>query len=81
MKKLSPILFSILLLASACTTTQYKDFKRTSLLQKTDIGEITVKPDGTIILKGYANDGGGEAVNGIVRSAVEGAVRGAKPGP
>lgn len=35
----------------------------------------------TIILKGYENDGGGEAVNGIVRSAVEGAVRGAKPGP
>jgi len=82
--KLLALIAGLLALAG-CTSTEFspetKTFKRTSFLQKTDVGEVRITKDGAITLKGYKNDGGNEALAAAVRAAVEGAIAGASPAP
>lgn len=82
MKKLLPIAAVIL---CGCTVTEFspdtRSFKRTSFLQRAEFGKLVVKPDGSVTLEGYKNDGGNEALAAAVRAAVEGAIAGASPAP
>lgn len=82
MKRL--ILWLILVAAAGCTRTEFTaegGFKRSSFLQRIEFGEVTVRPDGSITLKGYRSDGGNEALAVAVTAAVTAAVESAKPIP
>ena len=76
-------LLAIALLCSGCTITKLdpttKRFSRWSLLQRVEFREVTVKSDGSIVIRGYDNDGGNEAVTRITAAAVKAAVEGMKP--
>ena len=76
-------LLLLLFLLCGCTYTSFNPstgtFKRLSILQKVEVPHLTITTNGTVTLKGYANDGGGEATGVIVGHAVEGVVRGMKP--
>lgn len=39
--------------------------RRTSLLQKMEIGTVTISTNGTVSLRGYKNDGGSESLKQI----------------
>lgn len=52
--------------------------ERNSKLQNHTIPEATVSTNGTFSLKGYSNDGGSQALEGMLKAAAEGAAKGAK---
>lgn len=81
MKRLIP-----LLLLCGCTQTEFTGqngvkLKRTSFLQRNEIGLVEVRKDGTATMKGYKNDGGNEAVAAAVRAAIEAAASSVAPIP
>lgn len=82
MKKLIPILAVLL---CGCTVTEFspdtRAFKRTSFLQRAEFGKLIVKPDGSVTLEGYKNDGGAQSLEAVARGAAQGAVAGASPVP
>ena len=69
------------LAVGGCTRTKYKDFDRTTFFQKTNVRELTVRPDGSLIMRGYENDGGAGSVEAAARGAAEGTMNGMRPGP
>lgn len=76
----------MLLLCVGCTQTEFVGqngvrLKRTSFLQRNEIGLVEVKPNGTATMKGYKNDGGNEAVAAAVRAAIEAAAASVAPIP
>jgi hypothetical protein len=79
------ILLILALCTAGCTVTEFqpetRNFKRTSFLQRAEFGRLVVKPDGSISLEGYKNDGGNEALAAAVKAAVQGAIAGANPAP
>lgn len=72
-------------LLCGCTVTEFspdtRAFKRTSFLQRAEFGKLIVKPDGSVTLEGYKNDGGAATMEAVARGAAQGAVAGASPVP
>ena len=68
-----------LALLGGCTqtriTTPTWSLTRTSVLQRTEVPQITVLTDGSIEVQGYSNDGGNAAVSAIVEAAVVAAIK------
>ncbi len=50
---------------------------RRTLASKVSMPAVKFNPDGTAELSGYQNDGGSEVTGGLIKSACEGAVKGA----
>lgn len=73
------LLIAAAVAVSGCTqtkiTTPTWSLTRTSVLQRTEVPQITVLTDGSIEVKGYSNDGGNAAVSAIVEAAIRGAVK------
>ena len=79
------LLIGVAALVLGCTKTKIDrkadgswSINRSSFLQKLDIPGATVATNGTWTLKGYSNDGGSQALEGILKAAAEGAAKGAK---
>ncbi|GEM_PF-7131009 len=74
----------ILLFCAGCTSTKVSveggrwTMSRWSVLQKLDIPSISIFTNGMIELKGYANDGGNDALKNVIDAAVSAAVKAAK---
>ena len=75
----------VLLSIVGCTRTEFSrtapgawKLKRSSFLQKLEIPDLAISSN-NVTMKGYANDGGNQALGIAVSAAVEAAVKGAKP--
>lgn len=66
-----------------CTSTEIVSsnwaLKRTSFLQRLDVAEISVSTNGIATMRGYRNDGGGEALATVTAAAVAAAINSTKP--
>lgn len=52
---------------------------RISFLQRVEIPSLTVKTNGEIVLSGYTNSGGTEALSAVTQAAVSAAIKSVKP--
>jgi hypothetical protein len=59
------------------TKTSTLTVHRRTLASKVSMPGVKFNPDGTAELSGYQNDGGSEVTGGLIKSACEGAVKGA----
>lgn len=70
-------------LAAGCTNTKistpYWSMERSSFLQRVQVPDMTISTNGTARLRGYANDGGNDALGTAVSAAVSAAVKSMKP--
>jgi len=73
----------VFILATGCTstqlTTEHWSLKRTSFLQRMDIPEVSITPDGTATLKGYKTDGGSDIAAAVTAAAVSAAIKSTVP--
>jgi len=83
MKRFTLLLAVAAVLATGCTVTKFKSgnwsLERTSILQRVELGKVTIGTNGTASLSGYDNDGGNEAAAAITAAAVSAAVKSMKP--
>lgn len=79
--RITSIALALALVGAGCTSTQLVEgnFKRTSFLQRVELGEVKVGTDGTITVKGYKNDGGNEALAGAIAAGVAAGLKSVKP--
>ena len=80
MKRFIPLL----ILCVGCTSTEFTGqngvrLKRTSFLQRNEIGLVEVRKDGTATMRGYKNDGGNEALRVAIEAAIEAAAKSTIP--
>ncbi len=73
----------LLLVLSGCTTTNftspiYGNLKRTTFLQKHQFDFEFAVGTNRVRIQNYRNDGGNQAIEVIVKAAVQGAIQGAK---
>jgi hypothetical protein len=79
MKFILLLLFSFLVGCTITTVDRQGKFYRLSLLQGVKLSMVSMETNGTIILKGYQNDGGVKAAERITAAAVTAAIKASKP--